>query len=143
MQHSEAVASAINAWCERMTAGDLDGVSATLTDDPEAFSIGTQRIGEGRDAWLQSAREVIQMNVAWTASDLRCWETTDAGFAVGEITPTLPDGTSLPMRATAFLARDRDAMRIFNIHFSWAVPDEVAWPQVEAWREQLGLAAAR
>src|SRR5579862_6365066 len=142
MQRSAAVEDAINAWCERMSAGDLDGVAATLADDPEAFSIGTQRIGAGREEWLESARQVAAMKVTWTPSGLRCWETADAGFAVGEITPTLPDGTSLPMRATAYLVRDGDRMRIFNIHFSWAVPDEVAWPQVAAWREQLGLAAA-
>jgi ketosteroid isomerase-like protein len=142
MQHSQAVEDAVNAWCERISAGDIDGVAATLADDADAFSIGTQRIGAGREEWLESAKQVAQMGVSWSASGLRCWETADAGFAVGEITPTLPNGTSLPMRATAFLLRDGDAMRIFNIHFSWAVPDEVAWPQVQAWREQLGLVPA-
>jgi hypothetical protein len=47
------------------------------------------------------------------------------------------------MRATAFLVRDEEATRIFNVNFSRAVPDEIAWPQVKAWREQLGLVAAQ
>jgi len=32
----------------------------------------------------------------------------------------------LAMRATAFLVRAGDAFRIFNMRFSWAVPNEVA-----------------
>jgi ketosteroid isomerase-like protein len=141
MQDSQAVEAAVKAWCERMSAGDVDGVAAMLADDPEAFAIGTQRIGSGRHAWLESIGEMAQMGVAWSTSDVRCWETTDAGFAAGEITAALPDGMRLPMRMSAFLVRDRDAFRIFNIHFSWAVPDEVALPQLESWREQLGLTA--
>ena len=139
MLHSQAVAAAINTWCERMSAGDVEGVAATLAENPEAFAIGTQRIGSGREAWLESVSEVAQMGVAWSTSDLHCWETTDAGFAAGEMTAALPDGMRLSMRISAFLVRDGDGFRIFNLHFSWAVPDEIALPQLDAWREQLGL----
>lgn len=38
------------------------------------------------------------------------------------------------------LCAPASAMRIFSTHFSWSVLDEIAWPQVEAGREQLGLA---
>ena len=137
MQHSEAVAAAARAWCERMSAGDADGVAGTITDDPESFAIGTQRIGSGREAWLNSAREMTQMHVGWEWSELRAWEADGAGLAVGEITASLPGGPTLPMRATAFLVRDGDRFRIFHMHFSWGVPDEVALPQAESWREQL------
>ncbi|HVW17296.1 MAG TPA: nuclear transport factor 2 family protein [Solirubrobacteraceae bacterium] len=141
MQRSEQVAAAVEAWCERMTAGDATGVGAILAEDPEAFTIGTQRIGAGRDEWLSSIQQMTRMGVAWVASGLRSWEVGDGGFAAVEITATLPDGTELPMRATAFAVRDdAGAFRLFNVHFSWAVPDEVAMPQVGAWREQLGLA---
>ena len=141
MQHSETAAAAIETWCERMTAGDVDGVAATLADDPEAFAIGTQRIGSGRESWLAEVAHMAQMGVAWRAADLHAWETADAGFAAGELTATLPDGMSLPMRATAFLARDGDTFRIFNIHFSWAVPDDVGVPQAAAWRDALKASA--
>jgi len=47
----------------------------------------------------------------------------------------------LPTRATAFLARDGGAFRIFNIHFSWAVPDEIGMPQAAAWRDALAASA--
>jgi hypothetical protein len=45
------------------------------------------------------------------------------------------------MRMSAFVVRDGSAFRIFNMHFSWAVPDEVALPQLDTWRDQLGLPA--
>ena len=137
MQHSDAVAAAIATWCARMSAGDVEGVAATLVDDPEAFAIGTQRIGSGRTSWLGEVAQLAQMGVAWRANSLRAWETADAGFAAGELTADLPDGTSLPMRATAFLARDGATFRIFNMHFSLAVPDEVGIPQAAAWRDAL------
>ncbi len=143
MEHSRAVTAAIETWCDRMSSGDVDGVAATIVDDPDAFPVGTQRIGSGREEWLGSIREMAEMGVAWSSSDVRAWETADAGFAVGEVTATLPDGTRLPMRITAFLVREGDSMRIFNIHFSWAVPDEIGLPHAIAWREELGLAAAR
>lgn len=137
MKHSDAVAAAIEQWCERMTAGDVEGVAATLVDDPEAFAIGTQRIGSGRESWLGEVAQMARMGVAWRAGNVRAWETADAGFAAGELAAELPDGMILPMRVTAFLARDGGMFRIFNIHFSWAVPDDVGIPQAAAWRAAL------
>lgn len=137
MQHSEAVAAAARAWCERMSAGDLDGVATTIADDPEAFAIGTQRIGSGRDAWLESVAEMTQMGVQWEWRTLDAWETGGAGLAAGEMIASVPGGPTLPMRATAFLVQDGGGFRIFNMHFSWAVPDEVAMPQAAAWHDQL------
>jgi ketosteroid isomerase-like protein len=139
MQRSEQVAAVVEAWCERMTAGDAAGAGALLADDPETFTIGTQRIGAGRAEWLSSIEQMTQMGVAWAASGMRAWAVDGGGgFAAGEITATLPDGTALPMRATAFAVRDDGGdFRLFNVHFSWAVPDEVAMPQVGAWHEQL------
>lgn len=124
-----------------MSAGDIEGVTATLADDPEAFAIGTQRIGSDREAWLASVSENAQIGVAWSASNVRAWEAGDAGFAAGEMTATLPNGMRLPMRMSAFVVRDGSAFRIFNMHFSWAVPDEVALPQLDTWRDHLGLPA--
>ena len=137
MQHSEAVATAARAWCERDERRDVNGVAGTIADDPEAFAIGTQRFGPGRDAWLESIGEMAEMGVQWEWSTLRAWEADDAGFAAGEITASIPEGPTLPMRATAFLVRNGGGYRVFNMHFSWAVPDEVAMPQVGAWQEQL------
>lgn len=104
--------------------------------------MGTQRMGSGREDWVESMTQVAQMGVTWEPRDLRAWETGGAGFAIGEVIPALPDGTRLPMRFTSLLVREDGDFRIFNIHFSWAVPDEIAWPQVSSWREQLGLVAA-
>jgi hypothetical protein len=40
------------------------------------------------------------------------------------------------------LVREGDGYRVFHMHFSWAVPDEVAMPQAAAWRDQLAATAA-
>jgi ketosteroid isomerase-like protein len=142
MQHSEAVAAAANAWCEQMSAGDVEGVAATLAGDAEAFAIGTQRIGLGRDAWLESVHEMAAMGVQWEWTTLRAWEAGGAGLAAGEMTASVPGGPTLPMRATAFLVREGEGFGVFHMHFSWAVPDEVAMPQAAAWRDQLAATAA-
>jgi len=137
MHQSDAVAAVAAAWCERMSDGDVEGVTAILLADPDTFAIGTQRIGVGREAWLESVREMAGMGVTWAWHDLRAWEIGGAGVAAGEMTATLPNGMRLPMRTSVFLVRDGDVYRIFHMHFSWAVPDEVALPQLESWREQL------
>lgn len=143
MRHSEAVAAAARAWCERMSAGDADGVAEVIASDDAAFAIGTQRIGAGRGAWLESVREMTQMGVQWEWTNVRAWESGDAGLAVGELTASIPDGPTLPMRTTAFLVREGNAFRVFHMHFSWAVPDEVAMPQATAWHARLADGAHR
>ena len=140
MQHSQEVAATVEAWYERMSAGDADGAAALLVDDAETFAIGTQRIGPGRDEWLESISQMTEMGVRWSSGALRAWKAGGAGFAVDEITAVVPNGPALPMPMTAFLVSSDGGYRIFNMHFSWAVPDEVAFEQVDAWRSALGLA---
>jgi hypothetical protein len=65
------------------------------------------------------------------------------GWAVDEPTWVLPNGVRLPCRMTAVLRGEPDGtFRILHMHYSWAVPDEVAIEHVDAWREQLGLTTA-
>ena len=142
MEHSQEAAATVEAWYERMSAGDAEGAAALLVDDPETFAIGTQRIGPGRDEWVASIGEMTQMGVQWSSGALRAWEAGSAGFAVDEATVRLPNGVAVAMRLTAFLVRTPDGYRIFNMHFSWAVPDEVAFEHIGTWRAALGLAPA-
>ena len=143
MQESIDVARVVEAFYARMSAGDVEGAAACLVEDPRTFAIGTQRIGPGRDEWLESIRGNAEMGVRWETGGLRAWEAGDGGFAVDETSAVLPDGMRLTMRTTAFLTRDADgSFRIFNMHFSWAVPDEIAMPRVTQWREELGLVTA-
>jgi ketosteroid isomerase-like protein len=142
MEHSQEAAATVEAWYERMSQGDADGAAALLVDDPETFAIGTQRIGPGPDEWIASMGEMTQLGAQWSSGALRAWEAGGAGFAVDEPTVRLPDGMAVAMRMTAFLVRTQDRFRIFNMHFSWSVPDEVAFEQIGAWRAALGLAPA-
>lgn len=143
MQQSVAAAAAVEAWYERMSTGDAESAVALLVDDPETFAIGTQRIGPGREEWVESIAAMTGMGVKWQSRSLRGWEAGSGGLAAGEVAAVLPDGAELPMRVTAFVVRGDDgAFRIFNMHFSWAVPDEVAFQQAAAWRDQLGLASS-
>lgn len=105
--------------------------------------IGTQRVGSGREAWLESVRENAQMGVVFEAGTVRAWAEGGMGWAVDEPTIVLPNGVRLPTRMTAVLRREPDGRyRILHQHYSWAVPDEVAMEAAQTWREQLGFVPA-
>lgn len=59
MQHSEAVAAAIERFCEHFTRADLDGFRSAVADDAEAFVIGTQRWTTGREQWMANFRALV------------------------------------------------------------------------------------
>lgn len=142
MEQSSEVRDAVARFYDRLSAGDVAGTATTIADDPDAFVIGTQRIGGGREEWLESVHENAAADVVFEAGTIRAWAVGDAGWAVDEPTIVLPNGLRLPTRMTAVLRRDADgAFRILHQHYSWAVPDEVAIESVPVWREQLGLVA--
>jgi hypothetical protein len=142
MQESTEVRDAVLRFYECLSAGDVEGTEATIDTDRSAFVIGTQRIGSGRDAWLDSVRENASFGVVFEPGQVRAWAEGDMGFAVDEPTIVLPDGTRFPTRMTAVLVRRDDRFRSVHQHYSFAVPDEVAMEHLPAWREQLGLATA-
>ena len=143
MQQSDEVRDAVRRFYERLSAGDVEGTEATIADDAEAFVIGTQRIGSGRGAWLDSVRENAQMGIVFEAGSIRAWAEGEMGWAVDEPTIVVPGGPRLPMRMTAVLRRQPGGgYRLLHQHYSWAVPDEVAIGQVGEWGEQLGAAQA-
>jgi ketosteroid isomerase-like protein len=141
MQESSEVRDVVLRFYERMSAGDIDGTSATIDDDPEAFVVGTQRIGSGREAWMDSVRDNVEAGVVFEAGAIRAWAEGDFGWAIDEPTIVLPEGTGLPTRMTAVLRRagDGGGFRLLHQHYSVAVPDELAVEQANTWREQLGL----
>ena len=141
MDESREVREAVGRFYERLSAGDVEGTSATIADDARAFVIGTQRIGDGRAAWMESVSENAAMGVVFEAGAIRAWAEGDAGWAVDEPTIVLPNGLRLTTRMTAVLHREADGVfRLLHQHYSWAVPDELAVEHAPAWREQLGLA---
>lgn len=143
MQDSTEVRDAVARFYDRLSAGDADATATTISEDSDAFVIGTQRIGGGREEWLDSVRQNAEMGVAFEAGTIRAWAEGDVGWAVDEPTVVLPDGTRLTMRMTAVLRREGDdGFRLLHQHYSWAVPDETAMGQAQAWREQLELATA-
>ena len=139
MLESNEVREAVERFYARMSVGDVEGTAATIADDPGAFVIGTQRIGGGRDAWLESVRENAAMGVIFEPGDVRAWAEGGMGWAVDEPTIVLPNGMCLPTRMTAVLRREESGdYRLVHQHYSWAVPDEVAIESAIAWSEQLG-----
>lgn len=140
MSQATEARDTVTRFYERLSAGDVEGTAATIADDAEAFVIGTQRIGGGRAAWLDSLRENAQIGVAFEAGEIRAWSEGAMAWAVDEPTIVLPNGMRLTTRMTAVLRREADgALRIIHQHYSWAVPDEVAMEHAQAWREQLSF----
>jgi len=143
MQESSEARDAVARFYERLSSGDIEGTSAVIADDPQAFVIGTQMIGGGRDEWVDSVRQNAQFGITFQAGAIRAWAEGDLGWAVDEPSVVLPNGPELPMRMTAVLRREPGGgFRILHQHYSWAVPDEVAMEQVAGWRAQLGLVAS-
>lgn len=143
MQQSGEVHEAVAGFYARLSAGDVEGAAATIDVDPEAFVIGTQHIGAGREAWVESVRENAQMGVVFEPGEIRAWAEGDAGWAIDEPTIVLPNGVRVPTRMTAVLRREPGGrFCLLHQHYSLAVPDELAVKHANAWREQLGLVAA-
>ena len=140
MRESNEVSETLAQFYARLSAGDVSGTAAMIADDPEAFVIGTQRIGDGRESWLGSVRENAEMGVVFESGAIRAWADGDMGWAVDEPTIVLPNGVRLTTRMTAVLRREPGGdSPILHQHYSWAVPDEIAMEQVNVWREQLGF----
>ena len=141
MQESGAVRDAVARFYERISAGDAEGTAATIADDPGAFVIGTQRIGSGREAWLESVRENAEMGVRFEGGDVRGFAEGDAGWAVDDdraserdAAPDAHDGRPAP-RAGRRVAPAAPALLVGG-------PGRGRDGRASAWREQLGLAAA-
>src|SRR5919198_1298497 len=140
MQESGEVRETVERFYERISAGDVEGTSATIADDPEAFAIGTQRIGGGREMWLDAVRENAAMGVVFEPGRIRAWAAADMGWAVDEPTMVLPNGLRLTTRMTAVLRREPDGtFGLLHQPYSLAIPDDFAMEHAAGWREQLGL----
>jgi ketosteroid isomerase-like protein len=142
MQTSAEVRAAVEEYFERFNAGDAEGAAALIADDAAAFVTGTQRIGEGREHWVQSLTAYAGAGAAFESADVRAWAAGEMGWAVDEPTMVLPEGLRLKLRMTAVLQRaDDGGYRMLHQHFSFAVPDEVSDEHAAAWRMQLRLTA--
>lgn len=140
MQASNEVRDAIARFYERLSMGDVEGTEATIAADDDAFVIGTQRVGAGREEWMESVRQNTQMGVVFEAGQIRAVAEGDMGWAVDEPTIVLPNGLRLTTRMTAVLRREADGIfRLVHQHYSLAVPDEIAVSEAASWRESLGL----
>jgi ketosteroid isomerase-like protein len=143
VKRSDEMRDAVARFYDRISAGDAEGASATIANDPDAFVIGTQRIGGGRDAWIDSIRENTEMGIAFKPGSIRAWADGDSGWAVDDTEIALPNGVSFTTRTTFVAQRETDGtFRLVHMHASWAVPDEVAIEHAHEWRAQLGLSAA-
>lgn len=135
--------AAVELFYDRLSAGDVEGTAATIADDPEAFVIGTQGIGGGREEWLASVRGNAEMGIVFEPGNVRAWAEGEMAWAVDEPTIVLPNGMRLPTRMTAVLRRGADgSYRILHQHYSWAVPDEVAMEAAQAWHDEIAATAA-
>ena len=144
MEASDEVRAAIEKFNRCFSADDAEGVKASIADDEQAFIVGTQFIGTGREEWVASLTKYANDGAKHETGEIRAWAQGDIGWAAGEQTMVLPDGLRLPMRMTAVLRRDPDGVfRILHQHLSFAVPDAVSDEHAHAWREQLGLAPTR
>ena len=109
MQESQEVREAVELFYERLSAGDVEGTAGTISVDEGSFVIGTQNIGTGRSAWLDSVQETATYGIAFEGGAIRGFAEGEMGWAVDEPTIVLPDGARLTTRMTAVLRRGTTA----------------------------------
>jgi ketosteroid isomerase-like protein len=144
MQRSDAVAAAVQRFYDAFSAQDLGAFDAAIASDPDAFVIGTQRWGSGRDAWVGSLKEVIDagMSLGMEGGEIRGYAQGSLGWAVDTPAFVLPNGMRLTCRATYVATEEDGEWKLLHMHGSWCVPDEVAMQHLPAWQEQLGQVPA-
>ncbi|HEX7300156.1 MAG TPA: nuclear transport factor 2 family protein [Solirubrobacteraceae bacterium] len=117
---------------------------ACVSDDADAFVVGTQRVGGGREEWLASFREQVAsgMGVRLEGTAVQGFADGSLGWAFDRASFVVPDIVSLPTRLTAVLREEGGTWKLVHAHFSLAVPDEVAMQSATGWAEQLGEISA-
>jgi len=127
VRESPELAALVQRMYAAQAAGDVDWLSALLSDSDDALTIGTDPAEwwEGaqiRERWR--AQLAAGMGEArMTATRLLAIEEGDVGWVADEPQVVLPDGTTLMMRATAVFHREDGEWRLVQGHSSLGVPN--------------------
>lgn len=128
MPRSEDVKQAMVGFYERFSAGDARAFGDFITQEEDAFVLGTDwdQFADGRDEWV--AGYEVQMSETpgvrfEPGSDLRGYEQGGVGWAVDQPTCVLGEEARIPLRATAVFRQEGGGWKIVNAHLSFGVPD--------------------
>jgi adenylate cyclase len=127
VKESPELVALVQRMYAAQAAGDVDWLSALLWASDDALTIGSDAAewwegAQVRDRWL--AQIAAGMGEArLTATRLRAFEDGDVGWVADEPQVTLPDGTTLTMRATAVFHREDGGWRLVQGHGSLGVPN--------------------
>lgn len=122
MEESTDVRDAWLAFCDRLSAGDVDSFDELVSSHPATVVIGTapgevvrerDRLRHGFEA--EGVTLEPRSPAAYEEGTLG-WLTDDAAFG-------FPDGSTMETRMTAVFRREDDRWKLVHLHASVGVPD--------------------
>jgi ketosteroid isomerase-like protein len=124
MKSSDAVRSTMLRFYERLTASDIEGFDALVSDDAATLVIGTAPGEWVNDrAGLRFGFETEGVGIT-AGPDSAGFEERSVGWFVDQPTMSYPDGSTIQTRLTAVLHRAQGAWRLIHMHVSVGVPDD-------------------
>jgi hypothetical protein len=129
MERSREVADALVRFYEAF--GVAEAFDSVVAPDPDAMAIGTDRRVDNRDAWQAAFGSLAGVTVE--RGEIQGFRQESVGWVVDDPTFVLPDGRSLRTRLTAVAREEGDSWKLVQVHFSVAVPDEVALAEAAGW----------
>lgn len=113
---------------ELFSAGDPVAFAEQITAEEEPFVMGTDwdQWTVGRDGWLEGyAIQIAEIpGLRFEAgARLAGWADGGVGWAADQPDLVFPDGSVVPVRATAVFRQEGGGWRLVNLHVSFGVPD--------------------
>jgi hypothetical protein len=102
--------------------------SEGVPTEEDAFVLGSDwdQWSTGRDKWIDGYRAQIGEipGLRFEAGERLCaYEEGTVGWAADQPNIVLPDGTAVPVRATAVFRQEGGGWKIVTLHVSFGVPD--------------------
>jgi hypothetical protein len=137
MRASDAVAQALRDFFAVNASGDRGSFEDVVSLDDAVLAVGSSaREWFAGQSEVQAAFGLEGMLIEPGA--ILAWENGETGLAIARPSFTIPDGPTIRLRFTAVFIRERDGWKLFHLHGSYPVPDEVALSHPEWWDDAPG-----
>lgn len=130
MERAPELEAAVREFYAIFGNGSLTGHQSLLSreahtlvigNDPNEWWEGPERIDRAMQAQIADAHA---MGLQIVPGDLRAYREGNIGWVVDRPAYCLPDGTRLPMRATAVARQEAGVWKLIQLHASFGIPNE-------------------
>ncbi len=137
MQRSQELEELVSEWFAAATRGDPSSVDRLVSKSEHTLLIGSdpdERITGGAAVaeFLRGEVAGAGGNVTFSPAGTEAFEEGSVGWAITNVTITLPDGGQVAPRWSSVFHREDDEWRFVHTHASIGVPnDEIGWIYTE------------